>query len=67
MNLSYKENVRHRTYGSAPVMAQPCEPAPNLYQFERTYERLRAEHPDWSAVRVRQRAMVEVYFEGDDK
>jgi hypothetical protein len=62
--LSYKESVRHRDdYGTAPVIAYPCEPVPSRQVFEETIMRLMNEHPDWSQVRVRQRALVEMYKE----
>lgn len=39
-----------------------CEPVPDRRVFEQAILRLMLDHPDWSQVRVRQRALVEMYF-----
>jgi hypothetical protein len=51
-------------HGEGRGFHQPCcEPVPSRAVFEQTISDIRAAHPDWSAIRVRQRALVEMYKE----
>lgn len=59
--MSYKQTAhkgRGRRYSN-----EPCNPVPPRELMERAYVRIRNANPDWTTVRVRQRAMVEMYFQ----
>lgn len=60
--LTLSQKKSHRRKAVKEDYQRCCEPLPDRRVFEQALLRLMIDHPDWSQVRVRQRALVEMYF-----